>query len=461
MDIFTQNTFRKGIGKAIRLVNNSLNHPPQYANYNAERPLGKGKAACYAPMSSMYIASNGDVRACCMNIDQVFGNLKHESLLEIWNSDKRQALIQASKAYKLPAGCNNCIKHFETGNSSNSTAILYDQYRKEHKWAQRIDFELSLACNLDCRMCMFSSHQNEGSKAKASYHFDQSFFDELKPFLKHLKHAGFYGGEPFIIEAYYQIWEDILTLNPKAYITVQSNGSVLNERILNFLKRGRFQINFSIDSLDKTRFEYIRDKAGFEQVIENFEIINQISQKRKLTQSIAVCPMKQNLDEMGDLLDFANKHKSLIYFNQVDTKGFSVSEMDEGELQKIVETLKSKYISKKSEIEVINAQRFAALIRAIESQLIEIKFIQKKSERKIEFSPTSFLEILKKKMQDNLSETIASELNELIKDLPQTFEISALQLEELENLPSEMLNSYLTTHSKEHIKQAIFDFIRE
>lgn len=69
--------------------------------------------------------------------------------------------------------------------------------------------------------------------------------------------------------------------------------------------------------------------------------------------------------------------------------------------------------------------------------------------------------MLKKNLQNNLSETSATELDEVVKVLPETFEISELQIEKLKNLSSEALSSYLTTNSKENIKQAIFDFIQE
>lgn len=459
MELLTRNKFRNQLARGIRIFNKLRNHPQQYPDFNKIRPLGPGKAACYAPFSSMYIASNGDVRACCMNTEQIYGNLKNQSLNEIWNSETRKSLCKSSTQYNLPSGCQVCIENFENGNAANSTAILYDQYRTKHKYPQRIDFELSLACNFDCRMCMFSSHQNHGIKLQNTYKFDDLFLNQLSPFLKHIKLAGFYGGEPFLIPIYYKIWDRIQAQNPKAFITVQSNGSILNDKILNYLEKGKFQINFSIDSLQKERFEFIRDKADFNQVMENFQIINKISQKNKLTQSIAVCPMKQNLGEMGDLVEFANKHNTLIYFNSVDTEGFKIAELNENELKQHIKKLASQTIDDKTKIERLNYERYQALIKSLESTLSTIKLQEKKRNTFHQFSSSKFVNILINKLNNQTETQARKKLESIINQLPKSFELNEEKTERLKLMSGEKINKFVLSHTETELIQSFNNYL--
>ncbi len=460
MELLTRNKFRNQLARGIRFFNQLRNHPQQYTDFNKTRPLGPGKAACYAPFSSMYIASNGDVRACCMNTEQIYGNLKNQSLNKIWSSETRKSLCKASEQYNLPSGCQVCIENFENGNAANSTAILYDQYRTKHKYPQRIDFELSLACNFDCRMCMFSSHQNQGKKPHSTCRFDDKFIQKLRPFLKQVKLAGFYGGEPFLIPIYYKIWDKIQSINPKAFITVQSNGSILNDKILNYLEKGKFQINFSIDSLQKDRFEFIRDKADFDQVMKNFRIINKISQKNKLIQSIAVCPMKQNLNEMGDLVEFANKHNTLIYFNSVDTEGFRISELNKNELRQHIKKLASQTIDDKTRIGRINYERYQALIKSLESTLNTIELQEKKRNTHHQFSNESFINVLLEKLNSKTDKAAVQKLKSVNPSLPEDFTLNAEQVEQLGSVPAHKIKEFVQTHTESELLHAFNNFLK-
>ena len=52
--------------------------------------------------------------------------------------------------------------------------------------------------------------------------YDAAFVKQLEEFIPHLEEVKFYGGEPFLIEIYYEIWEKIMELNPKVRISVQT-----------------------------------------------------------------------------------------------------------------------------------------------------------------------------------------------------------------------------------------------
>ena len=59
----------------------------------------------------------------------------------------------------------------------------------------------------------------------------------------------------------------MIELNPKCKISLQSNGTILNEKIKSILQRGNFHIGLSIDTLDPMRYEKIRSGAKIESTL--------------------------------------------------------------------------------------------------------------------------------------------------------------------------------------------------
>jgi radical SAM protein with 4Fe4S-binding SPASM domain len=64
--------------------------------------------------SECYIAANGDVYICCLdyNADVVFGNVKIESIRQIWNGQKRAEImknLRESSFEKIGLLCLNCM----------------------------------------------------------------------------------------------------------------------------------------------------------------------------------------------------------------------------------------------------------------------------------------------------------------------------------------------------------------
>ncbi len=76
---------------------------------------------CAYPWVNPYIASNGDVIPCCfipqmadarMNEENVMGNIKQESLKEIWNGKKYREFRKKIKTKSPPKACSTCSKFY-------------------------------------------------------------------------------------------------------------------------------------------------------------------------------------------------------------------------------------------------------------------------------------------------------------------------------------------------------------
>ena len=61
---------------------------------------------------------NGDVVACCMNYDgkYILGNVKEESLKDIWNNEKMRLLRKSvtNKDLSKPEPCLNCERPYKS-----------------------------------------------------------------------------------------------------------------------------------------------------------------------------------------------------------------------------------------------------------------------------------------------------------------------------------------------------------
>jgi radical SAM protein with 4Fe4S-binding SPASM domain len=72
---------------------------------------------CSHLWTSMIIRWNGDVVACCRDLesDYILGNVKDEPLIDIWNNSKAVALrkIHTNKEYRKVKICRNCTKLWE------------------------------------------------------------------------------------------------------------------------------------------------------------------------------------------------------------------------------------------------------------------------------------------------------------------------------------------------------------
>lgn len=170
-------------------------------------------------------------------------------------------------------------------------------------------------------MCsgLFSSsiRANREHKPPMPMAYNSQFVEELREFVPHLKEAKFLGGEPFLIDIYYEIWELFVELNPNCIISITTNGTAVSPSILRFLEKLNFYIVVSLDSLDKPIYESIRQNAKLERVLANVETFHAISKKRGRTMTFAVCPMVNNWPGIPDLVNFANERDAHIYFNTV------------------------------------------------------------------------------------------------------------------------------------------------
>lgn len=132
--------------------------------------------------------------------------------------------------------------------------------KKERTVTQR-DEIFSLAvflgynCNLNCTYCYQKSHHNQRNKVVGGIHMIPQFFEKLaKLNLKYVGTVNFWGGEPLVF------WKTIVAMIPRfeelypgVRFSIMTNGTLLDEEKIDFMKAHRFQCNVSCDGFPDER----------------------------------------------------------------------------------------------------------------------------------------------------------------------------------------------------------------
>jgi organic radical activating enzyme len=177
--------------------------------------------------------------------------------------------------------------------------------------------------------------------------YDDNFIEQLEEFIPHLKELRFNGGEPFLINAVFKIFEKVEKLNPKLKITIATNGTVLNYKVKEWLGKLNIHINFSLDSLTPKIYEAIRVNAHFERVMEHFLFYRQYTKENNRTLCLMVNPMRNNWHEMPEFIRFVNKHNCNIWFNTIHRpKEWSIWALPQNDLEKIYSALREVVFTK-------------------------------------------------------------------------------------------------------------------
>lgn len=443
-----------------KIIPDTFGNKENFIAYHKSRVTGPEPCVCYAPTRSIYIDMYGKATPCCFNRIYVYGQYPQNSLLELIRGDKRKFLQHQLCRSNFMYGCQHCHKLIESGNFEGTEARLYDTLNENKDYPSEIIFELDNICNLECVMCHEGFSSRIALKKGIFFektNYDEQFLKQLSEIIPHVKIAKFLGGEPFLINVYYKIWDLILTFNPKCKINLQTNGTIFNDKIKTYLENGNFFIGISIDSLNKEKFESIRRGADFNAVMENFEKFLKISKQKSNYLNVSVCPMQQNIFEIPDLVKFCNRKGVFIYFNTVYTSGFTLNELNYSELDNIVKFLRKAEIKTKDYISLRNKKFYENLLHSIEKLCDEKEQIARPFLKRHRF--TSLM--LKEKLQEKLnmmSENIYLS-DDLFKEIPNEFYLSDEDLKNLENISAIDIYQKLMIESVDEIKERIINFL--
>ncbi|MDZ4846261.1 MAG: radical SAM protein [Chitinophagales bacterium] len=320
-------------------------------DYNQNRPEAARTTACFAPMKNLYFGHHGRISSCCYNRHYVLGTYPEHSIREIWFGKRAEKLRNYLEHYNFSLGCGDCKQVLVAGNYDGLKSTMYDQHRlNKNLYPSVFEFELNNACNLECVMCSgdFSSliRKNREKRNELLTPYDDDFIRQLDEFIPHLVEVKFYGGEPFLIELYYDIWKKIIAVNPSVRISVQTNGTILNNRVKEILSKTNFHINLSLDSIQKENYEAIRVNAKFDRVMEHLQYFHSYCKDKDTFFGISACMMTTNWQEAPDFIRLCNSLQVPVYFHPITNPAkYSLKQLDELKLIEICSQLEAELVN--------------------------------------------------------------------------------------------------------------------
>ncbi len=337
--------------------------------YNLSRNSDDRKFFCKAPFGALRFHRNGGVQVCCHHIDYHF--LKDFSLKSIWFGKEMQTLRKQMLFYEIPDSCNFCSSLFFQGDFGNVAALSFDYLElNKNGYPVLMDFSLSNTCNLACVMCdasLSSRIQKERNyEPEEKFVYDINFLKQLDEFIPFLKYAVFTGGEPFLINIYYSLWERMIQLNPEIIINVTTNGTIFNQKVVDILNSGRFNITVSIDSFDLQTYSKIRKGAILGETLKNIEEFERICKERGTKFSITVCPMRINVKEIPEIIKKCNEKQWIFNYNIVlKPWNLALWSLPVSELHDIINFYEKFIFDNNNEVSQQNIQKFNNLLNLL------------------------------------------------------------------------------------------------
>ena len=411
------------------LPNNIIN------KFNKTRPIKARKYFCNAPFRNMYFSPEGNVYACCFNQKQNFGNIQKKSLKEIWKSENSEKLRSHIKNFELISGCDECKYALLKEQYQSAQISCYDKYSGHPEYPTYMEFQISKECNLECTMCTGDFSSSIASKREKRKPWESPFRDEylsqLEEFIPYLKYTLFSGGEPFISPVYYNIWEMIHSINPECVIMVQTNGTILNDKVKKVIEGGVFNIGISLDSLNEDTYKSIRVNASLSETLKNISFFKDYCNKNNYPISITFCPMQQNWKEIPDIIKYCNKNDMGIFFSTVWFPGKNALwVLDSQKIKEIVSTLTNQKFKVEKHLHEVNVKTYHNLIKTLDNwykvacrwESYQPKEIDSIEIEKMEFE---IIQKIRNYYADKSSETqeVNSKANDIIAQLQKIFDL--------------------------------------
>ena len=216
---------------------------------------------------------------------------------------------------------------------------------KHGRTMRKLRVSLLDACNFRCTYCMPAS-------ANFSKMHDLLSPDEIGTIVSNLSKLGLEevrltGGEPTLRAELIEIAERLSEL-PLKRLGMTTNGLLLKQFLPDLKKTNLKSLNISIDSLNRENFKSLARLDGRDEVVSAIDAAIEAGFKVKLNTVL----MKQNLDELEDLMEFARIRKVEIRFLELMKIGVAVESFAENFVPAadVIHKLRKKYLMKQIDV---------------------------------------------------------------------------------------------------------------
>ncbi len=345
-----------------------------YRKFQQQRRYGPLKHFCYAPHTSMFFSLHGNMAPCYATYgdkSDVFGEI---TIAQSWFHGSFETIRYEHAQGNFDSNCSFCSHLLKQKAYGSMLMQKYEHYAfSKSRYPAIMEFELSNRCKLECIMCdnnlSSSICNNRGGQAYGENIYGEMFLEQLQEFIPHLRMAEFTGGDPFMIDIYYKIFDMIIENNPKCDMLITTNANTMNSDIENLMaKTRRLHFNISIDAVEKSLYEQIRKNGNFETAMRNIEIFSRYCKKHKTSLNLLVCPMNINSRNLPMIVEFGNSLGAGVFFHTVVKPAhLSLKYCSPHYLTELVDYLKKFSFRRRTWNQRVNANNWANLIQLVET----------------------------------------------------------------------------------------------
>lgn len=234
------------------------------------RALGlDDKNFCLVPFTTIILEPDGKVGMCRhKGNDFPIGNIKENSIAEIWNGEKARKWRREFLEGK-PQNCAVEVKHRHCQHCPENNKLLDDIEVSEIQTRPilKLTANFNGKCNLQCQMCDIWKLPN-------GLYNQINFWEPAKrDIFPYLKEVDMLSGEPFIQADTYRLIDEISSINPDCQWIFTTNAHwKLTAKIKNDLNKIKIKnIIISLDSLEEKTYYKIRYPGKLKFVLDNIE----------------------------------------------------------------------------------------------------------------------------------------------------------------------------------------------
>jgi radical SAM protein with 4Fe4S-binding SPASM domain len=317
----------------------------------------ESKTICIYPWIHIYANPDGSVLPCCVaDHRKPLGNLRNQTLKEIWNGDGYKTLRKKMIAGDRCEECSGCYQSEDRGVESvrQSRNREYKEFFNlidnteedgflEELSLRHFDIRWSNICNFKCLSCSstysstWAQEDNSQGYKKSVYIIaggtsNDNLYDQFLPYLKDIKVFYFAGGEPLLTDKHYSILEHLISIGKTDvridYNTNLSHLKYKSKSVIDLWKNfSNISINASIDSWGE-RAEYIREGTVWEEIEQNIRTIQKEVPHVKLQTGsvISVFNLYTIPDFLNYMLDsklFSDKDFHPYFYNIINPSYYS------------------------------------------------------------------------------------------------------------------------------------------
>ena len=298
---------------------------------------------CPRPFMELTFHENGKIHPCCLLDDYSVGDIKQNTILEVWNSEKMKNLREEF----ISGNISTCKKLIE----KKGCHKFYDEFNHyitrdihQENPPKRIDLRLNGKCNLKCIMCSVWHGEN------GTYTEENFWIEGRANIFPYLLFLDILGGEPMIQSDTFKLIDEVSKVNPRCKWNITTNANWnFQGKIKKYFDKIRInKIVVSLDGILPNTYNTIRKDGNYKQVMKT---INDLIQYQKSLEEpflfiLDFVLQRGNFQELITFYEFCKKkglRPSLIYL--MNPAELSVEKISSSDKIKFVDEVKKYNLS--------------------------------------------------------------------------------------------------------------------